>query len=341
MENRILDAIRTLAATGETGSLQLQSGATQGDLFFRHGEVVDARVGNLTGFPAVNAIAAMRDAAFSFDPSVAPPPLSSIRPSERVVLKQFFGIHPGVREEEVTVELPRVAARPRRSRSNLAYRVALACVVLLVLVAIAAVAMRNRYREQTAPTAVAASEQPASTQGAPAPAILTTSKEPAVAAPAPATVATRKEPTSTAPEPATVAASKEPTPTAPAPSVDQPNLTGKWTVVNTVQNTSYGSYKNLQIGFDLSIKQDGNGFTGEGRKVSENGRTLPADSRTPIRVKGSIEGDRIEANFFEDGTQRKTNGRFVWKLEKAGSLNGTFSSTAARASGKSTARKEL
>ena len=295
MENRILDAIRTLAASGETGRLQLQSGATPADLFFRHGEVVDARVGNLTGFPAVNAIAAMRDAAFSFDPSVAPPPLSSIRPSERVVLKQFFGIHPAVREEEVTVELPRVAVPPRRSRSNLAYRFALVFAVLLVLIAAAAVAMRNRYREQAAPAAVAASEQPVSTRVAPA----------------------------------------------TAPAVDQHDLNGKWTVVNTVQNTSYNSYKNLQIGFDLSIKQDGNGFTGEGRKVSENGRTLPANSRTPIHVKGSIEGDRIEANFFEDGTQRKTNGRFVWKFDKAGGLNGTFSSTAARASGKSTARKEL
>ncbi len=328
MENRILDAIRTLAASGETGSLQLQSGATQGDLFFRHGELVDARVGNLTGFPAVNAIAAMRDAAFSFDPSVAPPPLSSIRPSERVVLKQFFGIHPAAREEEVTVELPRVAAPPRRSRSNLAYRFALAFGVLLVLLAITAVALRNRYREQAAPAAVASGEQPASAAGAPASAILTTS-EGQVSTPA-------------APAPATVAKSKEPAAApAAAPSVDQHDLTGKWTVVNTVQSTSYGSYKNLQIGFDLSIKQDGNGFTGEGRKVSENGRTLPANSRTPIHVKGSIEGDRIEANFFEDGTQRKTNGRFVWKFDKAGSLNGTFSSTAARASGKSIGRKEL
>lgn len=293
MENKILDAIRTLAASGETGSLQLQSGTTQGDLFFRHGEVVDARVGNLTGFPAVNAIAAMRDAAFSFDPSVAPPPLSSIRPSEQVVLKQFFGIRPAERVEEVTVELPRVAAPAYKSRSLLAYRLAPIFGILLVLVAITAVALRNRYREETVPAPVAASDEPVST------------------------------------------------PVAPAPAMDQHDLTGKWTIVNTVQNTSYGSYKNLQIGFDLSIKQDGNGFTGEGRKVSENGRALPANSRTPIHVKGSIEGDRIEANFFEDGTLRKTNGRFVWTIDEQGGLNGTFVSTAARASGKSTARKEL
>lgn len=295
MENNILDAIRTLAASGETGRLQLQSGARQGDLFFRHGEVVDARVGNLTGFPAVNAIAAMRDATFSFDPSVAPPPLSAIRPSERVVLKQFFGIHPAEREEVVTVELPRVAAPRHKSRSKFAYRFALAFGVLLVLVAVAAVALRNRFREETVPATVATTEETAS-------------------APAAA---------------------------APAPAVDEHDLTGKWTVVNTVQNTSYGSYKNLQIGFDLAIKQDGNGFTGEGRKISENGRSLPANSRTPIHVKGSIEGDRIEAAFSEDGAVRKTNGRFIWKFDEAGGLTGTFVSTAARASGKSTARKEL
>ena len=303
MENKILEVIQTLAASGETGRLQLQSGAMQGALFFRHGELVDARVGNLTGFPAVNAIAAMRNATFSFDPSVAPPPLSSIRPSERVVLKQFFGIHPAEREEVPTVELPGV---PRyRPRSRVVYRTALILAVLLVAMAVGAVALRNRYREQVLPAAVATNDTRATT--------------PVAAEPVPATAAAEPE---------------------PAPSMDR-NLTGKWTVVNKVQNTSYSSYKNLEIGFDLSIRQDGNGFTGEGRKVSENGRSLPANSRTPIHVKGSIEGDRIEAAFFEDGALRKTNGRFVWKMDKAGGLTGTFVSTAAGASGKSTARKEL
>jgi len=38
---------------------------------------------------------------------------------------------------------------------------------------------------------------------------------------------------------------------------------------------------------------------------------------------------------------RKTNGRFVWRIDKAsGGLKGTFSSTAARTSGKSAATKQ-
>jgi hypothetical protein len=94
--------------------------------------------------------------------------------------------------------------------------------------------------------------------------------------------------------------------------------------------------------FQLAINQTGRNFTAKGEKVSENGRSLPASDRTPIHVTGSINGDRVEATFFEEGTLRKTNGRFVWRTEKPGSgLAGTFVSSAARTSGKSAATKEL
>src|SRR6185503_16389763 len=104
----------------------------------------------------------------------------------------------------------------------------------------------------------------------------------------------------------------------------------------------YRSFKNMKIGFALSINQPGTSFTGTGHKVSENGRSLPAGSRTPIQVQGSIEGDRIEATFFEDGTARKSNGRFIWRIDKAGrGLSGNFATTAARSSGKSAATREM
>jgi hypothetical protein len=58
-------------------------------------------------------------------------------------------------------------------------------------------------------------------------------------------------------------------------------------------------------------------------------------------LKGVINGDHIEATFSEQGSQRKTNGRFVWKIDRAGGLTGTFASSAARTTGKSTATREL
>ena len=97
----------------------------------------------------------------------------------------------------------------------------------------------------------------------------------------------------------------------------------------------------MQIGFRLKIQQRGNDFTATGEKISENGRQLPARSRTPIRVTGSIDGDNVVATFIENGSMRKTNGRFSWRLQNENaSLTGTFVTAAANSSGKSAATRE-
>jgi len=309
----ILDVIKILATNSESGKLEISAGRTDGAFFFRNGQLVDARVGDLTGFRAVNALAAMRDVRFTFDPSIYPPAVSSITPNERVVLKQFFGIETidaSTYEDEVTIETQRLPLPvlpepvlpepvPDTPAPRSLYRVGLIFAMLFILIAVAAVALRNKYRER---------------ERALPPAVATT--QPVVDQPV------------------------------AQPVVDQPvvaqDLTGKWNVVNRIQKTSYRSFQNMNIGFELTINQSGKSFTGEGRKVSENGRSLPAGSRTPIEVKGSIDGDRVEATFFEAGALRKSNGRFVWRLDQAsGGLNGTFVTTAAGSSGKSAARREL
>ena len=353
-DQRILDLIWSLNANAASGALQITAGAMEGALSFSNGRLVDAQFGHLTGFQAINAVVAMPDAHVKFDPSVAPPPVSSIKPSERVVLKQFFGIealdsrayHDGVvanvpeveparasnhqplliEEEEVTLvqsEAPAAAAAPRTaplfsSPPEFPYRRALLFAVLLIAVTVGAV-MLYRLREATAPASVASEVE--------------TSSQPA--APAQTTQVDERRPENKA--------ASTTVPVKPKNEVNHvaQNLSGKWNVVNTVESTSYGSYKNLKIGFNLSIDQNGKQFTGRGLKVSENGRIIPANSRTPIQLKGSIEGNQVEATFLEEGTARKTNGRFVWRIDKAGALTGTFVSTAARARGKSAARREL
>ncbi len=321
----ILDVIKILSTNRESGKLEISAGKTGGAFFFKNGQLVDARVGDLTGFRAVNAVAAMRDVRFTFDPSIYPPAVSSITPNERVVLKQFFGIETvdaSTYEDEVTIEtqrlplpvIPEPVPDTRPSRSLL-YRGGLVLAMLFILIAVAAVALRNKYRER---------------ERAMAPTVATTQPvvdEPTVSQP------TVSQPTVSQPRVA-------------QPAVAQPvvarDLTGKWNVVNSVQKTSYRSFQNMNIGFELTINQSGKSFTGAGRKVSENGHSLPATSRTPIEVKGSIDGDRVEATFFEQGTLRKTNGRFIWRIDQAsGRLNGTFVTTAAGSSGKSAARREL
>ena len=324
----ILETIATLSANGETGRLDIFAGAIEGALLFKNGKLVDARVGHLTGFQAVNALASMRDARFHFDPSVAVPGFSPITSTERHVLKQFFGIEtyeandyaaaPVIAGEvdEATVIKSDVTSAPiapppvpHRPRSRAPYLIAFAISVLVVALASAAVFLRSRYRELSAPEPVATNTESVSAPASPVPA--------PVSAPTETTVAENTTP----------------------PARD---LTGKWNVVNTVHTTGYRSFQNLQIGFAVSINQTGRTFTAQGQKISENGRSLPASSRTPIHLQGTIDGDKIEATFSEQGTLRKTSGRFVWKIDPAsGGLTGTFASTAARTSGKSTARREL
>jgi len=404
----VLDMIGNLSAKRESGKLQITRGMTEGAFLFNKGQLLDARVGKLSGFQAINAVASMRDAHFSFDPSVPPPAKSSITPGERRLLKDFFGIdaldrdqahdstpedwsdenttpaqvvpltevedresmaaldarsttdstshvaeenfsrsnpivpeaaalvtdaevlnrtkeeswhnfgeqaiRPPNNQEEVTLVRRHTYLEDRKdpisypliSRSRIPMLLFLGLLTLLVATAALAFAYRNRERNAPASVAVAATAEPsASTAG---------SQE------------EKKEGTPSA------LTSNSPAAT--------PNLTGSWNVVNTVEQTSYQPFKNMQVGFHLAINQNGKVFTGKGEKVSENGRRLGSSSRTPIVVKGSIDGDRVHATFSEAGTARKTDGRFVWRVDKAsGGLTGTFVSTAARASGKSAATK--
>ena len=322
----ILDVIKILSTNNESGRLDISVGKTEGALFFRNGRLVDARVGDLTGFRAINLVASMRDGRFTFDPSGRPPLVSSITPNERVVLKQFFGIEtietiekiePYTDEDEITLQTERLPIPvlpdpvPDTPAPRSLYRAGMILAMLFILIAVGAVALRNKYRERERALPAAVAMRPPSVEPQP-----------------PVEPQPSLEPQRSI-EPQTRV-------------VEAQDLSGKWNVVNSVQKTRYQSFQNMNIGFELTINQSGKSFTGQGRKVSENGRSLPATSRTPIEVKGSIDGDRVDATFSEAGALRKTNGRFVWRIDQAsGGLKGTFVSTAAGSSGRSAAKREL
>jgi hypothetical protein len=329
----ILEIVALIGARRASGRLRIVSGTTEGELIFTDGNLVDARLGHLTGFQAVNALTAMHEAEVEFDPSISTPIGSSITSSERVVLKEFFGIDsldskhqppPVIDDEEDEATLitskapntqteapapPRPRYRARRSRLNYRLVFAVSLFIMALSVAAAAWLLRQETFEQNS-----------------APAVAVTSES---LPPSSAAAASESAPPSSAP----LAANN--------PETNR-DLTGNWNVVNTVHTSSYRSFQNLRIGFVLSINQTGKTFTAKGQKVSENGRSLPASERTPIQLNGAINGDRIEATFFEQGSSRKTSGRFVWKIDRAGGrLTGTFASTAAQARGESTAKRQL
>jgi hypothetical protein len=151
---------------------------------------------------------------------------------------------------------------------------------------------------------------------------------------------TTKPETTLEQKPARPASTKEsteivqPTPSRP------PNLAGEWTLVNTIEHTSFPAYKNLRLGYHLVITQNGADFSGAGEKTTENDRAMSDSERTPIRVTGSIVQGRVTATFDEEGQRRNTAGTFAWTIASDGNqLRGTFDSSAAKSSGPSIATR--
>ena len=410
----IIDVIKSITSNRESGRLEINSCGTPGTFLFNEGKLVDARLGSLTGFQAVNAAVALRNVELSFDHVVPASHASTITANERVVLQQFFGIEAAEMEqtsnavepdpewnttpeqvvpftelEEVpqteleetpTVEVERLAPSyfvetpvpshpaeaplPSHSagtrhfsfvwRPRLALAIAI-CLTLVVGLAAGAVALRSKMKavQQSATVASAVETEPNSSP-------VETKRSSTSEAPSQTgslTAASSHQTRQVSNEAVTAASQRQSTPvknsSSPATAgTERPetrnerdsnvqDLTGDWRVINTVEKTGYKSYGSMQIGFRLKINQQGKDFTASGEKFSENGQTLTAGSRTPIHVRGSIEGDKVVATFVEDGHTRRSNGRFVWKLQRGGdALAGTFITDAANRSGRSAMTKE-
>jgi hypothetical protein len=307
----VLDFIKSITSNRESGRLEIDASGTPGTLLFNQGKLVHASLGSLKGFPAVNAAVALRDVQFVFDHVAPASHVSTITPSERVVLKRFFGIEAADTEEPKDTVEPDWNSAPEpvvplalvRSRSVgfFSKPVIAASLALLLAIAVGAIALRSRMKARQEVASVATVAQPES---------------------------------SSVPEPPSITVSQ--------PAEHEANvqdLTGDWHIINTIQKTRFKPYDKMQVGFRLRINQHGKQFTAKGEKFSENGQTLPAAGRTPIEMTGSIEDDKVVATFVENGRMRRTNGRFVWRVQNDG-LAGTFVSSAANSSGRSAVIKQ-
>ena len=117
------------------------------------------------------------------------------------------------------------------------------------------------------------------------------------------------------------------------------DLTGKWTIIDKTEQTSYSPYQDLQVTYVVTITQEGTDLSGSGYKSAESGHPLFGKAQTPIEIKGKLKGLRgnsIDAAFTEQGAKRPVAGGFNWKLARDGKWAGTFYSGAADSSGSST-----
>ena len=114
------------------------------------------------------------------------------------------------------------------------------------------------------------------------------------------------------------------------------DISGEWRLINTIEKTTYRPFNGLQLGYRIFLRQRGVEFEGDGEKWSENGVDIPSLQHTPIVLNGQLNGRQLRGTFREKGQRRETVGTFEWTLEGEGhTLTGTFTSTAAAASGTS------
>jgi hypothetical protein len=87
----------------------------------------------------------------------------------------------------------------------------------------------------------------------------------------------------------------------------------------------------LRLDYQLRLRQVGNTITGTGYKLRENDRLVT--TKTPITLRGDVEGDRVVLTFRERGTRRASAGKLVLLREAPDVMRGRFSSDAAQSSG--------
>jgi penicillin-binding protein 1A len=127
-------------------------------------------------------------------------------------------------------------------------------------------------------------------------------------------------------------------PRAPAAAEDPGNLDGWWEVTNTVDAASPGPDGGVRVSYRIALHHEGTRITGEGEKWAEDGRPLPAASRTPIDLAGTFDGREARLHFVERGPGHATRGTFLWRVAASGEdLSGTFSSSGADVHGASSA----
>ena len=128
----------------------------------------------------------------------------------------------------------------------------------------------------------------------------------------------------------------EPGETQIAHNEDLLNLTGEWSITNTVLKTSHTPSRNLRSDFRIFIQQDGHDFQGIGEKHTENSNKILLSAHGLLKIYGTIkDGSGISGAFREEDGSRAINGSFSLTIHDRNQLTGTFVSTSANLRGSS------
>src|SRR3982074_131149 len=89
-EYPLRDLLNIFTNRRETGRLQIDFESAPGIFHFKEGKLIDARVGPLEGFSAVNLAFSLAEASFHFDALATAPEATINDPNERLLLTRLL-----------------------------------------------------------------------------------------------------------------------------------------------------------------------------------------------------------------------------------------------------------
>lgn len=250
---------------------------------------------------------------------------------------------PGARDvmRDPVADAPVIAPLTRDSpaRTNRRNRAIGPALALCAAVAVAFASGAYLYEWMSAPTADAAAEPP---REVPAQQVAATANQPPDASVTQPAYEAPKAPAApvTDARPAPTAVTANATGTTDAPRSERAeseppvrDVSGTWTLDTRVESSMLNRYEGLQLGYRVTLEQDGTRITGRGVKVRENDNHLREEAQTPIELIGRLEGDRLRLAFREEGRLRQSAGTILISYQGDDMWNGRFASDAARSAG--------
>lgn len=121
------------------------------------------------------------------------------------------------------------------------------------------------------------------------------------------------------------------------------NITGEWKSITLTKSTTYTSYENLSIEFQIHLLQRDNEIIGSGEKIKDilpdgTFHVYETKERSKIYITGYYEKQylrrsKVYLNIIEKGAIRESRTTYKLVVKCGNKLEGTFQSTAANSNG--------
>jgi hypothetical protein len=122
-----------------------------------------------------------------------------------------------------------------------------------------------------------------------------------------------------------------------------PEITGRWYMEITTENTSYNPFKNMILRYELMIWREGTRIHGSLEKIYENSSTGEREYIGENRTRGIVDGyldkkiftkDRLILHVIENGHGRESTNFYDLTVSSNKAMQGVFTSMIASQDGK-------